>query len=249
MNFIQYDKNGTKYINVKALLQYLVHKLPVILLTAVLVGCIALGGTYILIAPTYAANITLYVNNSSARSDATTLTQADLNASAHLVDTFAAILSSRVVLEAVYRQAQVHTLERPADLSRYISCSAVNNTEVMQITVTDTDPEEAARIANAISEIAPEQISSIVEGSSVKIIENAVVPTEKSGPHYGKITLVAAFLGGVLCVVFLVVKKLMNTTVTSESDLEQWGYPILSSIPDISRVSQMQHYGSKARGR
>lgn len=67
-------------------------------------------------------------------------------------------------------------------LSDMIEAGAVNSTEVFEIQVTSADPEEAERIANCVAEILPDRIAEIVEGSSVKIVDYAIVPSQKSSP-------------------------------------------------------------------
>ncbi|MFH7445355.1 hypothetical protein RA265_30460, partial [Pseudomonas syringae pv. tagetis] len=73
-------------------------------------------------------------------------------------------------------------------VSDMIEAGAVNSTEVFEIQVTSADPEEAERIANCIAELLPGRISEIVEGSSVKIVDYAIVPSHKSSPSISRYT-------------------------------------------------------------
>lgn len=48
-------------------------------------------------------------------------------------------------------------------LRNRIAASALNNTEILQVKVTSTDPEEAAAIANTLASLAPPEIIRVVQ--------------------------------------------------------------------------------------
>ena len=64
-------------------------------------------------------------------------------------------------------------------LKGMIQTESVNETEVFSITVTCDDPHEAEHIANTIARVLPDKISNVVEGSSVRVVDYAVVPSGK----------------------------------------------------------------------
>ena len=102
----------------------------------------------------------------------------DLNAAQSLVDTYAVILKSRGTLEEVIDKAQLpYTYE---ELSKMVETGAVDNTEIFSITVTSDDPQEATKIANTIVEVLPDRITEIMDGSDVRTVDFAVVPSKKS---------------------------------------------------------------------
>ncbi|MCD8353679.1 MAG: hypothetical protein LUC47_05145 [Clostridiales bacterium] len=117
----------------------------------------------------------MYVNNSVESSG--NISSSDITAAKNLADTYAVVLTSRPTLDAVAEQTGVdYTYSELCDM---IETESVNDTEIIQITVTSSNAEEAALIANAIADIAPDDIMEIVSGSSVKIVEHAVVAERK----------------------------------------------------------------------
>ena len=78
------------------------------------------------------------------------------------------------------------------------------------MTVTDSDPERAADIANELIKQARIYLPEIMETETPNVVEDAVVPTQKSSPSYAKNTVLGALLGAVLCCGVLLVQYLMK---------------------------------------
>ena len=228
-------------INLLELLQLLLRRAQVIIICTLLFGLIAYAGTCFLITPQYQASTTLYVNNSVTRENSTTISQNDLNASTHLVDTYSAIIKSRTLLTEVIEKAGVDI--KVDELQDQITTSSLNDTEVFRVFVQNPDPRAAARIANAIAEVAPDQIADIVEGSSVKIVDYAEIPTKIASPNYRRNAVIGMMMGMVLSAAVIVFRAMLDTSIRSEADFSQWEYPILSTIPDLDEARKKKNRG------
>lgn len=240
MSIVQ-KENDEVVIDIWEVVKLMFSKALVILLCTLLCGLVTYAGVYFFVTPQYRAGITMYVNNRANTESSTSVTQSDLNASVQLVDTYSAIITSRSVLREVIKAADVElTVE---DLQEVINTSAVNNTEVFRVTVLDKDPKAAARIANAVASIAPEKISQIVEGSSVKVVDYADIPDEIAKPSYKKLVAVGMALGFLASVAVIFIRELLDTSVKSEADFIRWNYPILSTIPDLDEARKGRRSG------
>lgn len=228
-------------IDLLALIRLLIRKLHIIIFCTLLVGMLFYAGNLFLVTPQYEANTTLYVNNSSSQDTSTAITASDLSASAQLVDTYSAIISSNTVLSQVISKADVDLTEE--ELLKQISISAVNDTEVFKVSVRNPDPKAAARIANGIAAIAPDQISEIVEGSSVKVVDYARIPTEIASPNYALWAILGMMMGFAVSIAVIVVRALLDRTIKSESDFERWTLPILGTVPDLEQANKTAAYG------
>ncbi|MCD8068326.1 MAG: Wzz/FepE/Etk N-terminal domain-containing protein [Lachnospiraceae bacterium] len=221
-------------IDLGKLLLALWHRLWIIVLAILVCGGAALVGTIQFIAPTYEANILVYVNNSvtSTSGIRSALSSADLSASQGLVDTYIVILKSRTNLEAVIEASGVdYTYSELYDM---IEADAVNSTEGFQIVVTSTVPEEAELIANTIAQILPDNIGSIIEGSSARIVDYAVLPSSKASPSLSRNTMIGGLLGAFISCAIIVLIELLDDVVRDEDELtDMYGYPLLAAIPDL----------------
>lgn len=203
-----------------------------IFLLAALIGGGGAGAySTMMIAPQYQAECMIYVNNGAISVGATSVSLQDLNASQSLVDTYMVILKSRKVLMEVAEEAGVdYTYET---LKSMVSASKVSDTEVFSVYVKSTDPVEAEHIANTIAQVLPDKIADIVEGSSVKIVDYAVVPANKISPSNTKNALMGAMALLVLAGLLATLRILLDTSIQSDEDLFAiTRYPLLAKIPE-----------------
>lgn len=214
-----------------------------ILLAAVLFGAVAFGYTQFMVTPLYKARTLLYVNNSTIAVGDTkvSISSGDLTAAKSLVDTYMVILKSRTTLNEVIEQSGLgYSYEQ---MSQMISCASVNSTEIFYVEVTNPDPKEAELIANTIGQVLPEKIASVVEGSSVRIVDYAVEPAHPSSPSLTKNVMLGALLGIVLTCGVIVVLELRDDKIHSSDYLIQnYEIPVLAVIPEL--MENKQSYGS-----
>lgn len=231
-------------IDLIKLLKALWKKAWIIAIVALLAAGMAFEFTTLFVTPKYQSSAKMYVNNSgiSVGSTSFSISGSSISAAQSLVKTYIEILKTRSTLEKVIEEAGLvdeKGVKTTYDaLKSQISASAVNNTEIFEITVTDTDPERAKLIANTIVIVLPYQISSVVEGSSVKTVDWAVRGV-KSSPNRTRITLIAFFLGaaaaaGVFVIIFLNDRYIHD----EEFLLENYNLPLLAVVPDLNRKSQ-----------
>ena len=226
-------------INFGAVIELFLSKLWLILILSVLGSAVSFGSTYYFVDPTYTATVTLYMNNYSGGSSES-ITYADLNASTKLVDTYIAIIKSESILKSVIDKAGADC--SASQLSSMISASSVSDTEVFKIKVVDTDPQEAADLANAIADITPAKVTEIIEGGSVKVVNRASVPTSRTGPSYKKAAMRGAGAGCILAVLIIIILELLDNRIQSEDDLSRFDLPVLGSIPEASTLKKNSGY-------
>lgn len=239
------NNNEETEIDLLKLLLACWRRLWIIVLVAVV--CAGIGFSYakFMITPEYQSGIMVYVNNNAHTTENTAITPGDLSVSQQLVNTYVVILKNKTTLKDIIEKGNLNYT--PAQLSGMISASAVNETEIFQINVTGTKQTETALIANTIAEVLPEKISSIVEGSSVRIMDTADVPLRPISPSVTKYTALGLFLGIVMSGFVIIVIELFNTTIRDEEYLMQnYDLPILAIIPNLT-ASKSSHSGYYAK--
>lgn len=242
MNMNNADMSKEDEIDLLKLFRALWKKIWVIALAAIIGGGAMFAYTKLLVTPLYKSSAMMYVNNSDFSVGSTKVSLSDLNAAQSLVDTYAVILTSRGTLEKVIDEAQLpYTYE---ELNKMVETGAVNNTEVFSITVTSADPEEATKIANTIVDILPDRISEIMDGSDVRTVDFAVVPSVKSSPSTSKNMMLGILAGFVAACAVIIVIELMDTKIHSEDYLltEYPDIPLLAVIPDMNKKPGKHSY-------
>lgn len=230
------------------------QKALIIILAATIFGAASFAGTFFFISPKYKATTSMYVNNSSFSFGATSfsITSSELSASNTLVSTYIYILESRTTLEEVISEAGLsYTYE---DLEKMIDARAVSDTAAFDVTVESENPVEAELIANTIAKILPDRIAEIVDGSSVRIVDYAIIPAHRSSPSYIKNTLIGAVIGGILCsavvLAMFVTSEKRNDDIRSVDDLKDMypDIPVLALIPDMRISGKKGYYYSSYYG-
>lgn len=243
-------RNGEDEIDLLKLAKALWRRAWAIVLAAAVFGGAALAYTALFITPLYKAEALMYVNSSdiSVGGAKVSISQAELSAAQSLVDTYVVILNTRTTLEDVIAQSGVsYTYEQ---LKGMISAAAVNSTEVFSIEVTSSDPSEAELLANTIAQVLPERIASIVEGTSARIVDYAVAPSQKASPSLQKNTMIGILVGVLLSGGVIVAMELLDEQIhDSDYLLQTYDIPVLAVIPDLLSTSggndYYQGYGEK----
>lgn len=225
----KYDNRETIEIDLKRLLSVLWSRAWIILLVSALAGGLSYGYARFFIAPTYAASTRLYVNNNYV--DSPGFSSSQITAAQDLANTYMVILESRSVLEKVRDKTNLGYTY--GQLKGMISAYSVDETEVFEVKVTCGDYRHAAVIANAVADVLPDKIATVVEGSSVRVVDYAVENSNPVGPNYQSFLLLGAVSGFSLCAMILTVLELLDTTIYSEEYLVQTyeALPLLTVIP------------------
>jgi capsular polysaccharide biosynthesis protein len=153
-----------------------------------------------------------------------------------LLKTFSEIAKSRMISEKV-----IHNLKldiSPVTLQKKITVTAVGDTQMMTIKVTDYDPEVAAAIANNMAEIFKSEISQIMRVENVEIIDPAVVPVTPVKPRPMLNIAIAFVLALMVGVGLAFLLEYLDHTIKTPNDVEKFlELPVLGAIPDVEVTS------------
>ena len=244
MNENMMEKNEEIEIDLQRLFNVLMKKAWIVAVAAVVCAVLTFVGTFLFITPTYEASAMFYVNNNSLSLGETTLsiTSSDISASKSLVNSYIVILGTRETLVDVIDYAGVDRTY--SKLKKMIAAEAVSSTEIFRVTVTSTDPQEAEAIADAIAYVLPKRIGSIIEGTSAKVVDAAVLPSQSSAPNYTKNTVIGFVAGLALAALLIVLKELLDISIHKEEDIALCGkHPVLASVPDMHLQPKGGYYG------
>ena len=225
--------NSYYVVDLAHVMKVIWRKIWAVVLASVIAAGLGFSLAAFVIAPTYSSSIMLYVNNSSNSGNiSSSISSSELTAAQNLAKTYQVLLKNRTTLERVIDEAGVsYDWEDVYDM---IDSAAVNETEVMRITVTCGDATEAAKIAGGIAKVLPERISEIIEGATMEVVDSAVVNSDKVGPSITMYTIVGFMLGAIISVLALIISALMDNTIHDEEHVTKtYGYPILAKIPNL----------------
>ena len=178
----------------------------------------------------YTATTDMYVLVKSS-TEAGATNSGDLSASQMLTnDVTTLIKSDRVEADA----AESVGLD---DFKGYdIDVTSSTTTRVITLSVTGTDPETAATVANALVQSVSGTAQAVMDVQSINQIDSATAPEAPSGPNRLLYMLVGALAGLFVAVAIVVLADTLNTRVRSGSDVEELiGVPVIGHFPEIGR--------------
>lgn len=239
-------------IDLKHILKTLLQRVWLIVLAGVLAAIVGFSIASFAITPTYSASVKLYVNNNSISVGGAqvSISSSQIVAAQNLVKTYTEILNSRTTLERVIDKTGVSY--SASQLAGMIKAGPSNDTEIMKVTVTTTDPYEAAQIANCIAEVLPIRVSEIIDGASMEVVDSAVPNLSKVAPSITKYTAVGMILGVLIMVAILAILAIMDDTIHDEDYvLQTYDIPVLAKVPNLLHSSGKNynyyyHYKNKS---
>lgn len=206
-------ENDEIEIDLLKIIKTCLKKAWIILLVAALLG----GGMFVRsnssYVPAYSASTTMYVCYMNSREfsfgeNAGNISQHSLGDARSLVNTCAAMLKTRMTLEAVAEEAGLDLTAK--ELEGMISLEAVNGTELFKVTVTGSKAEELVPLANAVGKVLPEKMAMVNGNSNVGVIDEALEATLASSNGAVKNAAIGAVLGAFLVCGVIAVKCIVD---------------------------------------
>ena len=191
--------------------------------------------------PLYTTYTTIILTKSNEAQTSTTITQNDILLNQKLVETYTKIIKSKLVLDQVISETGItYTAE---ELGQNVAVEAYENTEMLKISVTDSDPELSASIANSIAQVFSGEVAKIYQMNNISVIDIAQVPEEVSNDTLTRDFFIALFISifGSIGVIFII--YYFDDSIKLTDDLEEEiGMPVIAKVfkSDI---------GSKNRGK
>ena len=222
---------NTIEIDVLSLLRTIWRKKFLILLTAILTTGLAFAYSAFLATPQYDSTTRLYVVNQSSDNGAG-ITNQDLQAGSFLVKDYKEIILSQDVLKNV-----TTTLGITDDIKEKITVNIPVDTRILSITVRDSDPNQAATIANTLRDEAAKKIIEVTKVSDVTTLE-AALPAENPSTPQTKRNLVLGFVAGAfLATALVLVLEVLDDRVKRPQDIEEGlGMTLLGVVPQAAKL-------------
>ena len=221
------------------------------IIAAALVGALLMGVySFVLATPTYEATSKIYVMSSSDSA----INLSDLQIGSYLTSDYQEVFDTWEVREMVARN-----LGLPYDyddLGDMMTITNPSNTRVLYITITSTNPQEAADIANEMAKVAGEYIAETMETDTPSELSRALVPTKPITPRKKLNVAIGFILGAMVMAAVVIVRFILDDKIRNAEDIRRCAdIPTLAIVPSNStsnRASlskQPSRKGAESRGR
>lgn len=219
-------------INLEELFYYFRNKISWIIIAIIL--AIGIGNTFTILTrtPMYKSSTTIVLVNENKDSSTYNTTEQQLNK--NLVGTYSEIIKSRMILETVISNLKLDYTS--ADLASNISVEAVDNTEIIKVSVSDANAKEATSIANEIAKVFMEKIQKIYNLNNVSIIDKAEDAIAPYNVNYVKDNAIYVLIGLTLSCGTIFIFFYFDTTIKSSEEIEsKLGLNVIGTVPKVEK--------------
>lgn len=219
-------------IDLKELLDYFKGKFVWMIITVLLF--IGIGNVYNILTriPMYKSDTTILLVNSASTDGSYNSTELQLNKS--LVGTYSEIIKSRRILDPVIKNLGLDYSY--GKLKNNISVSSIANTEIIQISVGDSDPELASRIANEIASVFSIEIQKIYKLNNISVVDKAVDSVKPYNINYMKDNLIYIAAALILSFGVIFVMFYFDTTIKTSEEIEnKLGLTVVGIVPKVEK--------------
>ena len=208
-------------------------KLEIILITLMFVA-VGIGYSYFFVKPEYTSTTSLVLaqSSSSGQTGDGAISATDLTMNSKLVSTYSELIKRKAILGQVCENLNIPD-SNIQELRGKIKVNSAKNTEIIEISVTNKDPNKAEEIANEIAKVFGEKIVEIYNISNVYLLDRAEANAVPSNINHMKDVVIFAFIGLVIAAVYVLIANMLDNTIKTEQDVEATTeLLVLSSIPN-----------------
>ncbi|MFR3568339.1 MAG: YveK family protein [Paraclostridium sordellii] len=187
--------------------------------------------SFFILSPIYEANTTLIVNTEQSKETNNMITGDQLNVTQKLTLTYGEIIKSRAVLDSIIKKLDLNIEYK--ELEKAINVSTVKETQIMLVTVKDTNPKRARDIANTIPNVFTKEVKRITKANSVEVIDKAIIPEKPIKPNKFMNISIAAVLGIMIGLFVVFILEYMDNKIKTPQDIEKYiKLPTLGVVPN-----------------
>jgi receptor protein-tyrosine kinase len=211
-------------------------------LATILAGAAALG-TCLLLPQQYTAHTQLFVSASDTSGSADIFEGTQL--SQQRVSSYTQLLNGEELARRLVDRLDLNVT--PTELSDQIAAEAQPDSVLIDVDVTDASPQQAQRIARAVTTTFPGMVAELEAakaGSSpvaVSVVTQPEVPTRPSSPDTVRAVLLASFFGLALGIGGVVLRDRLDRSVRDPQEAEEIaGAPVVGTVLR-DRMIEKQH--------
>jgi capsular polysaccharide biosynthesis protein len=220
-------------INLKELLQTILRRWWIIFICTLICVAGAVYWSYYHLIPIYQANTTLYVGKNIESQGQ--IAASELALGAYLIADYREIARSKMVAYTVIEELGLQNFPADAMIGK-IGVSQKGDSRVIQISVTDTNPQMAMDITNKVAEVFQGTVTEIMKIENVQILDRAELPRYPISPNEKRNIIMAFAAGMALGVGIILLIDFLDNNINTPDDVKKYvDLPIIGAIPVYSK--------------
>ena len=226
---------NNEYMDMKKILNIISSKKIFIALIILLSLVMSYFYSYYYKKPQYNSSVTVLLTGDEAQGEKQ-VTQTDLNLNSGLISTYGSIAKSANVLSKVIENLGLDISVQ--NLQKNLTVAEIKNTQFLKITVENSNPETAMKIANEISTVFVEQIKTIYNIQNINIIDTAEISNTPCNINHIKDMAIALMAGIFASEVLILILYILDDTIKSEKDIPvNLKLETIGTIPNTNKTN------------
>lgn len=221
-----------KNIEINRILDIVKSKKILIIFIIMLSTLLGYYYSYQYITPKYQSTSTLLLIPEN-----TTITTSDLTLNSGLISTYSNIATNSKILNQVINHLGLDMTEE--ELQKKLKVSIKDDTYIIEISVTDSNPETAYILTSEIANVFLNEIKQIYHLNNIGIVDQAQLVKEPYNINHIKDFIIFFLLGVIVSTGVIFIFYFFDNTVKEEEDIEKYiKIKTLGSIPNDTNKKQ-----------
>lgn len=218
-------------INLKEIIDLFWRKKFFIIICCLLGAICGLVYTMKFVTPKFTATSSLILVQTDSSGSAAAVTTSDVTLNDKLIETYKELAKSKSVINEVIEELSLKLSY--SKVKSEVNVQAVTGTQILKISVTDTDPNRATAIANTLSKVFSNKVEEIYKIDNINVVDEAETPTSPSNINHKKDVMIFTVAAFVLSIAIIFLISVLDTTVGQSTDFERTlGIKVLAEIPN-----------------
>lgn len=195
---------------------------------------IATVASFFLIKPQYEAKTKLFIGKEENTKN-NTYNASDIQMYQQLLKTYTDVIKTS---DLVTRAIDTKKLNLdPDSVLKKLSVTPIANTQILEISYTSTDKNQAKDIVGAITDEFVKTSKDLISNANVKVVETVRLPEAPVSPNKKLNIAVGLLLGLIVGIGLAFFLEVTDTTFKSKEELETiLGIPVIGEIPNTEKV-------------
>ena len=207
----------------------------IISIIAIIIGSIY---SFYFVKPEYQAYTTLIVvrASESQENSTKTISSTDVGLAKSLIGTYSQIAKSKTVLRATINNLKVNETEET--LTKKVTVSQIEDSEMLKITVQDEDPVEAMEIANELTKVFSAKVSEMYV-DNVQTLDEAEESITPCNINNARDIFIFWLIGFAISIIYVIIANMFDNTIKEAEDIESnTDLTVLVSVPFVNNNSK-----------
>lgn len=217
-------------IDLKELFNVFWNKKIFIIIVTILFAIIGFIYTKYIVKPIYKSTATLVLTKSDSTEE-TTITQTEVTLNQQLVATYTELIKTKNILGEVINNLGYEDITEE-ELKEDITVELVSSTQLIEISVKNSNPERAKNLTNEIADVFVKREKEIYKLDNISKVDEAKLPTTPDNINHKKDIVMFTIMGFVVSMGIVFIISLFDTTIKNSEEVEKrLGLTVLASIP------------------